>query len=50
MEKPNEELWDDDFDDCGDEASILEEDEFSESVDKDFAARYTNVLKPWNPD
>lgn len=50
MEKPNEELWDDDFDDCWDEASVLEEDEFSESVDRDFAAHYTNVLKTWNPD
>jgi hypothetical protein len=48
MGKPNEELWDDDFD--GDETSVLEEDEFSESVDKDFAARYTDVLKSWNPD
>ena len=50
MGKPNEELWDDDFDDCGDETSVLEEDEFSESADRDFAVRYTNVLKSWNPD
>ncbi|HEU4922775.1 MAG TPA: hypothetical protein VFT23_06860 [Burkholderiales bacterium] len=50
MAKPSEELWDDEFDDGGDEACIPEEDEFSESVDKDFAARYTNLLKTWNPD
>lgn len=50
MENPNEDLWHDDFHDYGDEVSILDEDEFSESVDKDFAARYTNLLKTWNPD
>ena len=50
MAKRHEELLDDEFVDCGKEAFIPEEDEFSESVDTDFAVRYTNLRKTWNAD
>jgi hypothetical protein len=51
MLKPEDENWDDEWDnDAGDEGSIPEEDEFADLVDKDFAARYTKLLKTWKPD